>query len=129
MRLIVMQPTDVLVDTEVVRVAAEAVDGAFTVLPNHIDMATALEPGVLVYETPDGDERFAGIDEGVFVKQGDQVRVVTRRGAVSDDLASLRQRIEEEFKVRDKHEQQARTAMGKIEATFVHRLIELEHGT
>lgn len=128
MRLKVMLPTAVLVDEEVRKIGAEAEDGALTILPRHLDLATALGPGVLSYESADGREAFVGLAGGVLVKCGDEVRVSARQGVRGTELGQLRRKIEDEFNAHNAHEAAARTALRKIEATFVHRFIELEHG-
>jgi len=128
MKLKVLLPTEVLVDEEVRKVSVEAADGALTLLPRHIDMTTALVPGVLAFETPDGREEFAAVADGVLAKCEDEVLVSVRKGVRGTELGELRRRVEEEFRKRDEHEESARIALNKIEATFVHRFIELEHG-
>ena len=67
--------------------------------------------------------------EGVLVKVGDDLLVSTRRGTRGTELGALRQTIQDEFREKDEQEEEARTALAKIEATFVHRFLELEHGT
>ena len=129
MKLKVLLPTGTLVDEEVRKIGAEAADGALTIRPRHVDLATALVAGVLSYEPTAGGERFVAVGEGVLVKCGDQVLVSVRKAARSDELGSLRQRVQADFRDADEREVSARIALNKIEATFVHRFIELEHGT
>lgn len=128
MKLKVLLPTEVLVDEEVQKLSVEAADGALTLLPRHIDVTTALVPGVLSFETADGHEAFVAVAEGVLAKCDREVLVSVRKGVCGTELGELRRRVEEEFRKRDDHEESARIALGKIEATFVHRFIELEHG-
>lgn len=128
MRLKVLLPTGVLVDEEVTRVGLEAEDGALTFLPRHQDLATAIVPGVMTFQPAAGGERFVGVAHGVLVKCGEEVLVSTRRGVVGDELGRLRERIGELHEQVSEREDAARTALRKIEATFVHRFIELEHG-
>lgn len=128
MRLKVLLPTGVLVDEAVRKVGAEAADGELTLLPRHADLATALVPGVLSFESPDGVEGFVAVAEGVLVKCGEEVLVSTRKGVRGSELGQLRARIQEDFLALDEREESARTALGKIEATFVLRFVELEHG-
>ncbi len=52
MRLRVLLPTQVLLDREVNKLTAEAEDGAFGMLPRHIDFVTMLVPGILTYTLP-----------------------------------------------------------------------------
>ena len=128
MRLEVVLPTRVLVDTAVTKVVAEAENGSFGLLPRHLDLATALVPGVLVY-VPAGDdarERYLGIDEGLLVKCGDLVRVATPSAVAGDDLLELRALVRDRYVDRDAREQAARGALTRLEAGVVRRFIELE---
>ena len=128
MKLKVLLPTEVLLDEEVRKVGVEAADGALTLLPRHIDIATAVVPGVLSFELPGGREEFVAVAEGILVKCEDEVLVSVRRAVRGAELGELRRRVEEEFQKLDEREESARVALNKIEATFVHRFIELEHG-
>ena len=127
MNLKVLLPTGVLLEEEARKVSLEASDGALTILPRHIDMTTSVVPGVLSFETPGGVEQFAAVSEGVLVVAGDEVRVSVRKAVRGEALGRLRERVEAEFEKLDEHEQSAKLALNKIEATFVHRFIELEH--
>ena len=128
MRLKVLLPTEVLVDEEVHKIGAEAEDGELTLLPHHIDLTTALPPSVLSFDLPGGREEFVAIGEGVLVKCGEEVLVSTRKGIRGSELGKLRERVQEEFTKLDERAETARTSLNKIEATFVHRFIELKHG-
>jgi len=129
MNLKVLLPTGVLLDEQVRKVTVEAGDGELTLLPRHVDITTTVVPGVLAFETAGGREEFAAVAEGVLVKVGDDLLVSTRRGTRGTELGALRQTIQDEFRQKDEQEEEARTALAKIEATFVHRFLELEHGT
>ena len=78
MRLKIMLPTHILLDREVGKIVAEAQNGAFGLLPRHIDFTAALVPGILVCETPEGEELFVAVDAGILVKCGEEVLVSTR---------------------------------------------------
>ncbi len=129
MNLKVLLPTGVLLHEEVRKVTVEAGDGEMTLLPRHVDITTTVAPGVLVFETAGGREEFVAVGEGALVKVGDDVLVSARRGTRGTELGALRQTIQNEFKRQDEQEEEARMALAKIEATFVHRFLELEHGT
>ena len=126
MQLRVLLPARVLVDETVVRIVAEAENGAFGVLPRHIDFLTALKPGVLVFEDSLGIESFVGHDVGIFVKRGPEVLVSVRNAVRGDSLATLRSVIEREFITLDQRERMARTALARLEAGVVRRFVELE---
>jgi F-type H+-transporting ATPase subunit epsilon len=53
MRLSITTPRGALVDTEVEEVTAPGALGEFGVLPGHVPLMSALQPGVLVYRTKD----------------------------------------------------------------------------
>jgi F-type H+-transporting ATPase subunit epsilon len=80
---------------------------------------------LLSYETENGEERFLAVNEGILVKQEEKVLVSTRNAILGADLGSLRETVEQRFKVLDDRERTARSAMAKIEAGFVRRFIEI----
>jgi F-type H+-transporting ATPase subunit epsilon len=125
MKLKVLLPTEVLIDADVAKVVAEAENGTFCLLPRHIDFVAALVPGLLAFTTPEGQEAFLAIDEGILVKCGAEVFVSTRHAVRGPDLGTLRHTIEAQFRVLDEHEKMARAAMAKLEADVVRRFMEL----
>ncbi len=129
MRLKVLLPTEVLIDEEVTKITAEAVDGSFCLLPRHIDFVTALVPGILTFETPEKKEHILAIDEGILLKCGKDVLISTRQGIKGEALGELKKTIEENFLVLDDREKNARSAAARLEADLVRRFMELrEHG-
>lgn len=126
MHLKVLLPTEVLVDEPVTKVIAEAVNGSFCLLPRHIDFVAALVPGILCFCAIDGRENFAAIDEGTLIKAGGQVLVSTFNAVHGTDLDRLRATVAERFLELDEHERVARTALARLEAGTIRRLIELE---
>jgi F-type H+-transporting ATPase subunit epsilon len=129
MRLKVLLPSEVLLDAAVTKVTAEAENGAFCLLPRHIDFVAALLPGLLSFETEDGQEEVLAVDEGILVKCGAQVLVSTRQAVRGPDLGTLRQAIDDQFRAVDEQEKKARAAAARLEADLVRRFLELEtHG-
>lgn len=114
-----------LVDAEVEKVTAEAENGYFTMLPRHIDFVAALVPGIFLYLTPAGEERYLAIDEGIIVKQGDQVYVSAARAVTGEDLDYLQETVESELKVLDESEKKARIVMSRLEADTLRRFTRL----
>ena len=108
------------------RLIAKAENGSFGVLPNHIDFVAALVPGVLTLVEPGGRERFFGVDEGVFVKQGSTIDICVRRAVEGDDLATLKATVLKAFVELDDHERTARTALARLEANMMRRFAELK---
>jgi len=126
MRLEVSTPIALLVDAVAVKVVAEGPEGFFVLLPRHIDLAAALPPGLFVYVTAAGEERFLGIDEGILVKRGAEVRVSVLDAFESADLASLRAQVAARFLSLDDHERAARTALARLEAGAIRRVLEID---
>jgi len=126
MRLKVLLPTQVLIDREVGKIVGEAKNGSFGMLPRHIDFATALTPGILLYETEDGEELYLGMDEGLLVKCGEEVLVLTHSAFPGDDLQTLRETVRERYLELDERERSARSALARLEAGMVRRFIDLK---
>ncbi|HNR12277.1 MAG TPA: F0F1 ATP synthase subunit epsilon [Thermodesulfobacteriota bacterium] len=125
MNLKVVLPTRVAVDQMVTKVNAEAVNGAFTLLPRHIDFVTALVPGLLSFDDDQGNEVFYAVDEGILVKCGQKVAVSTRRAVRGPDLGALRKTITQEFMALSEREKIFRSAAARIEASFARRFLEM----
>jgi F-type H+-transporting ATPase subunit epsilon len=119
-----MIPEEILFEGEVDKVSVETREGALTILPRHIDFVTALSPGVMSYQVTGGGEQYVATDEGVLVKQGDQVRISTIRAVRGRDLQSLRQTISERFETLDEEEQEAREVLERLENDFIRRYVD-----
>lgn len=123
MRLKIVLPEALFLEREVSRMVAEGPRGGFALLPRHIDMATALTPGILSFVTEAGEEAFVAVEGGILVKMGDQVLVATR-AAVGGELGALRKAVERMVADVDEKERKARTAMARLEADFMKRFVE-----
>jgi len=119
-------PTEILLDEDAGKIIARAPNGSFAILPRHVDFVAALVPSVLTYVDKAGEERFLGIDEGVLVKQGNDVLVSTRKAVRGDDLAALRDVVRRDIIALDEHERAARSALARLEAGVIRRFIELQ---
>lgn len=128
MRLLILLPYAVFTDEPAVtRIVAETDDGAFGLLPNRLDCAAALVPGILSYATQTQAERFVALDQGLLVKAGGQVRVSVRHALAGDDLGRLRSLVEEQFLVLGAQERTARDVVAKVEAGLLRRMARLRH--
>ncbi len=125
MKLKVLLPAEVLLDEEVEKVTAEAENGFFTLLPRHVDFVAALVPGIFSYQTTAGAEHFLALDEGILVKQGDQVYVSAARAMPGDNLDQLQDTVENELKVLNENEKKARTVMSRLEADTLRRFTRM----
>lgn len=127
----ILLPTEILIETSVQKIIAEAENGYFTLLPNHIDCVTALVPGILTFFTSltsDSDKQSIAVDGGILVKCDRQVWLSTRNAVSGKDLNSLRQTVDEEFKRLDEQQKKARCAIARLEATILRQFMALEKG-
>ncbi|KPJ86608.1 MAG: ATP synthase F0F1 subunit epsilon [Spirochaetes bacterium DG_61] len=125
MNLKVLLPTKMYIDQNVVKVVAEAENGSFCLLPRHIDFVAALVPGILSYESVEGQEEFVAVDEGILVKVGQEVLISTRNAERSSELGKLKETVEKSFQVLDDRERKARSAAAKLEADLARKFLEL----
>ncbi|MEL7010791.1 MAG: F0F1 ATP synthase subunit epsilon [Cyanobacteria bacterium J06648_1] len=128
MKLKVLTPTHVLINRPVAKVVAEAENGNFCLLPNHIDFVTALVPGILSFTTETDEEVFVAVDEGILVKCDREVLVSTRNAVESKDLVSLKQTVSEQYQIIDEKEKLTRSALAQFEVSMMRRFRELGHG-
>ena len=128
MKLEVLLPWRVFIEPiEVLRIVAETDEGSFGLLPHRLDCVAALVPGILTYETESDGEVFVAVDEGLLVKIGAQVQVSVRRAMAGTNLESLRQKVEQDFLVRNEDEQRLRSVMAGLESGFMRQLAKVEH--
>lgn len=125
MRLKILLPSHVFLDEPARKIVAEAENGHFCLLPRHVDFAAALVPGILSWLSPEGDEVFAAVDEGILVKCGPDVWVSTRNAVRGPHLGVLKQTVDEVFRRLDEQERKSRSALARMEADFARRFWEL----
>ena len=114
-----------MLNEEVKKVIAEAVNGSFCLLPHHIDFVAALVPGILSFVTTTGHEVFLAVDEGILVKAGPEVLVSSTRAVPGAELGKLKETVERVFRNIDDQEKIARSTMAKLEADLVRGFLEL----
>ena len=129
MQLKVLLPSEIFAELDdVVRIVAETPQGSFGILPHRLDCVAALAPGILAYETRDGKPVYVAVDQGVLVKIGAQVLVSVRHAIGGTDLSRLHDAVKRQFLTLDQQERKVRTALQKMESSFVGRFAEYQHG-
>lgn len=129
MQLRLMVPGRTVVRADALRVVAESPEGSFGILPRHIDVVSALAPGILLYEEPAGGERLVAVDLGLLLKRGPEVLVSVRDAVPGAELESLRATVRERFQRMDDRERRARSALAELEAQFIRRFLEERGGS
>lgn len=128
MQLKVMLPTQLLLEVAATKIIAEAENGWFCLEPRHIDFVSALLPGLVSYVTLEGCERFVGIDEGILVKCGREVRISTGEAVLGDDPRTLKSAIQARTADLDEHERHARSVLARLEAGVSQHFLALKKG-
>ena len=88
----ILVPDAVVLDTRVTGVQAADATGRFGLRPGHEPFVTVLAPSLLVYTDETGTERYAAVDGGVLLLEGDRVSVVTREAVLADRLEDVAER-------------------------------------
>jgi F-type H+-transporting ATPase subunit epsilon len=125
MNLKILLPFQVYADKgDVKRIVAETPQGSFGILPQRLDCAAALAPGILTYESESDVEVILAIDEGILVKAGKDVFISVRNAIGGANLGQLHEAVNSEFMNIDEREKNVRSIMGKLEIGFIRRLDE-----
>lgn len=125
MEIKVQTPSEIVVSQHVTKVIAEAENGAFCLLPRHVDFLAALVPGLLAYEDTNGIEHFVAVGAGLLVKRGATVLVSVRQAVRGGDLGALQRTVREQFAMIDERERATHAAVAKLEASFLRGYLEL----
>jgi F-type H+-transporting ATPase subunit epsilon len=126
MTLKILLPTSKFLDVKVEKVNGEGFEGEFCLKPRHIDYATVLTPGIFSYVSTSGKENYIALDQGILVKQGSKVIMVTRR-AIAGELGQLNNEVKNMIIERDEREKQNRSALAMLEIGFIKRFLEFSH--
>jgi F-type H+-transporting ATPase subunit epsilon len=118
-------PTQVLIDQPVTKVIAEAENGAFCLLPRHIDFLSALVPGILTFQPLDSEEVFVAVDHGILIKCGDEVLVSTQNAFRGSQLDVLKQEVAQQFYALDEQARRTRTAIARMETSLARQFTAL----
>jgi F-type H+-transporting ATPase subunit epsilon len=126
MLLKILLPAEIMLEQEVRKIVAEAENGSFCLMPNHIDFVATLAPGIFTYESIGGVQELLAMDVGTLVKKGNDVLVSTRNAVRAPDLGKLKQVVVEQYEILDEREKMVRSTSAKLEASLIRRFMELK---
>lgn len=126
MLLKILLPAEILIEQEVKKIIAEAENGSFCLMPNHIDFVATLAPGLFTYEPVAGGQELLAMDVGTLVKKGADVLVSTRNAVRAQDLGKVKQVVVQQYEMLDEREKMVRSASAKLEASLIRRFVELK---
>lgn len=123
MKLKILLPYQVFIEcVNVNRIVFETSEGAYGLLPQRLDCAAALVPGIFTYETEDHEVHYVAIDQGILIKAGREVLVSVRNAIGGVDLGKLQETVKKTFLDLDEREHKARFVMAKMESGFIQSL-------
>lgn len=125
MRLRVQTPAERILDCPVTKVVAEGLNGSFCLRPRHVDLVSAVVPGLFYYETAEGQGHYIALDRGLLVKRGTLVSVSVRNAVAAGELEDLLEVVQLRFKALDEQERVVRSAVARLESDFLRRFMEL----
>ncbi len=126
MLLKILLPAEVLIVQDVNKIVAEAENGSFCLMPNHIDFVATLSPGLFTYESTAGGQELYAMDVGTLVKKGVEVLVSTRNAVRAPDLGQVKQVVMQQYDRLDEREKMVRSASAKLEASMIRRIVDLK---
>lgn len=125
MQLQVYSSACLLLDKTVVKIIAEAGDGSFCLLPRHIDFLAELPLGLIQLQPLNEPPSYCAVDKGILVKCGRKVSVVAFSAAYSEDIERLNAVIAQQYGAQSAVEEQARSALARLEAAALRGIADL----
>ena len=127
MRLEILIPSGVFLSVaNVTRIVVMTPAGCFGLLPQRLDCATLLSPGLLTYSGASPGDVHVALDAGVLVKTGAEVIVCVRRAICGADLGQLRQAVEQDLLKLSEQEQSNRRTLAHLESGLIRAFVELQ---
>jgi F-type H+-transporting ATPase subunit epsilon len=109
------------------KIVIETPNGFYGFLPNRLDCVAPVVPCIMMYETPEAEEIYIAVDQGVMVKTGPRVLISVRHAIGGFDLGQLQEAVEHDFLNLDERERSIRSSLAKLESSFIRRYAEFHH--
>jgi F-type H+-transporting ATPase subunit epsilon len=122
LQLEILVPDAVVLIARVNGVQAADATGRFGLRPGHEPFVTVLTPSLLAYTDEAGTERYAAIDGGVLLLEGDRVSVVTREVVLADRIEDVAEKAAEILDARRRAERHARAEFDELRTALVKQL-------
>jgi F-type H+-transporting ATPase subunit epsilon len=126
MRLEILVPGGVVLDTPVCGLRAADRSGFFGLWPNHQDFVTLLVPCILSYRDENSREHYAAVDGGVLVLQKGQVSIATREAVLADRIEEVGDVAAAMLAARRDEERLARAEFAELQAALLRELPKAE---
>lgn len=98
-------------------------EGSYGILPNRLDFAAILVPGIMIYKKRDREEEYVAHDKGVIVKTGGEIFISTHQAVKEAELGKLKNILLETTAQLNQKEQHIRNVIEKLEGDITSHLI------
>lgn len=98
--------------------------GSVGVYPRRRDFVAALVPGILTYESEQGEELYLAVDQGIVVKTGSEVVISAHSATRGEGLGHLQEAVEKEMLTLSEIDSSTRTTLRKLETDMFRRIME-----
>lgn len=119
MKFVICTPLGSVLQTDIVKVTLETLDGYQTFLPRHVDYVSTMGPNIITYITMNHEQKYAACHHGIVVKKGDEVMVTAQNAVLGDSLDELENVINHEFKQTEENRKELNTAMARLELGLI----------
>jgi F-type H+-transporting ATPase subunit epsilon len=121
----ILVPDAVVLDTRVTGVQAGDASGRFGLRAGHEPFVTTLSPSLLIYTDEEGRERYAAVDGGIMLLEGNRLSVVTREAVLADRLEDVVERAAAILDIRQREEHRARAEFHDLQTALVKQLAQV----
>lgn len=110
---------------DVSRLVLETTAGSYGILPNRMDFAAGLVPGILEYETEAG-VAYIAIGHGIGIKTGSELMISVHNAYGNAPLGELKKKIREELAEEEDNTINIRSVLARMESSFVRNIQHLK---
>ncbi|MFT4783284.1 MAG: F-type H+-transporting ATPase subunit epsilon [Paracoccaceae bacterium] len=129
MKLRILTPLAIVVDTPVDGLRAQDASGAFGILPGHVPFVTAVSVSIVSWHTA-GAETFCAVRGGVLtVMDGQHVDIASREAVMSRDLATLDAQVLTRFRQDEEQERVEHVEAMRLQMSAIRQMINRLHAT
>ena len=129
-----MTPNRIIDELEISKLSAQGLEGSFVILPDHIDLLSALEQSIVTVRDASGTPSVFAVDGGILVKKGENIQISSPLVVKGKNLSETNPEDGLSAIVRDtldrlkKDSRDVQNASLRLECDLVRRMIELRGG-
>lgn len=121
MKLRIVTPLSIVVDTDIDSLRAEDASGSFGIMPGHAPFLTALTICIVSWRQA-GSEHFCAVRGGVLTVAGG-IAIATREAVTGDDLATLDADVLAQFRSDADAELVERSAATELQLNVIRQMV------